>query len=121
MSRIPRNENHIEVKQSYNSNISTTVGSFSRTLGSTEECPLNVALVARCHRTELSQFREYVRDDNVPYNGVELNRECVIIYTNRLYITHVLHKRALKWCNWYIYHPGTTWLAKNYTACLQFS
>ena len=64
MGRIPMIDDDLKVKHSYAHKISTTRGSYARTGVFTEQCPLDLAMIAHHQETERRQLREYVSDQN---------------------------------------------------------
>ena len=106
-------DNDIKVTQSYARNISTTRESDARKWDVTEQCPLDVAVIARHQKTERHQLREYVSDHRSPYTETKLNGEHVILYKDKLYIPKALQERVVNWYHWFLWHPGSTRLAKN--------
>ena len=67
---------------------------------------------ARHQKTERRRLREYVSDHKSPYNEAKLHGEHVLLYKDKLYILKALQERVVNWCHWYLFHPGSTQLAK---------
>ena len=105
-------DDEIKVKQSYAHKISTTRGSDTRTGDITEQCPLDLAVIARHQKTERRQLREYVSDQKSPYTEDKLHRKHVILYKDKSYIPKALQERVVNFYHWFLYHPGSTRLAK---------
>ena len=72
MIRTPMNEDD---KKSNN----YTHGSFSRTGDITEECLLDITLIAHHQEIEYCQLKEYVRDNKLPYTEAKLHGEHIIL------------------------------------------